>query len=334
MIRILCRTAQNTAMLELLPEQLAEALKNKHNLLWVDLNGGNEPDNAVHQSLLIDTFGFHPLAVDDALIETHLPKIDDWDAYIYLVLYAVDFDRASLAVDNHEVDVFVGSNYVVTHHTEPIAAIERLRTAYQRDAHRLQRGSDYLLFDLTDTIVADFMPCLDALDDTANDLEDEVFNNPSRETLSRIFSLKRAAVQLRRILSPQREVLNRLARDEYRVIDARERIYCRGVYDHLVRLHDINEGLRDLISGALDIYLSAVSNRLNEVMRILTLVTVLMLPLTFLTGFFGMNFFGGTYELPSPFEGKLLFAVALTAMIVTPIVLYGLLKQYMRRKKL
>jgi magnesium transporter len=331
MIRILCRAAQGAAMTELAPDQLASALKVKRNLIWVDLNGD---DTSTYQPLLTDTFGFHPLAVEDALVETHLPKIDDWDDYIYLVLYGVDFDQAKLEVDSHEVDVFVGSNYLVTHHTEPVNAIERLRSIYQRDAHRLQRGTDYLLFELADTIVADFMPCLDALDETANDLEDEVFNNPTRETLPRIFTLKRSAIQLRRILSPQREVLNRLARDEYRVIDAKERIYFRGVYDHMVRLHDINEGVRDLIGGALDIYLSAASNRLNEVMRVLTLVTVLGLPLTFLTGFFGMNFFGSTYEIPSPFGGGPLFLIAVAAMIIMPLMLYRMLKEYVRRRKL
>lgn len=331
MIRILCRTAQNNAMTELPREQLLDALKVKRNLIWVDLSG---EDSATYQPLLIDTFGFHPLAVEDALVETHLPKIDDWDEYIYLVLYAVDFDKAQLGVDSHEVDVFVGPNYVVTHHTEHINAIEHLRTSCQRDARRLQRGADYLLFEVADAIVADFLPCLDALDDAANELEDEVFNNPTQDTLVRIFTLKRAAIRLRRILSPQREVLNRLARDEYRPIDAKERIYFRGVYDHMVRLNDINESLRDLISGALDIYLSAVSNRLNEVMRILTTVTVLGLPLTFLTGFFGMNFFGGTYEIPAPLEERLLFLMAMGAMIITPLVVYVMLKRYIRRKKL
>jgi magnesium transporter len=301
MIRILGRTAQGAAMTELPPDQLASALKVKRNLIWVDLSGEATEE---YQPLLTETFGFHPLAVEDALVETHLPKIDDWDEYIYLVLYGVDFDRGQLEVDSHEVDIFLGSNYLVTHHTEPVNAIERLRSIYQRDARRLQRGADFLLFELADAIVADFMPCLDELDDTANEMEDEVFSNPTRDTLPRIFTLKRSAIQLRRILSPQREVLNRLARDEYRVVDARERIYFRGVYDHLVRLHDINEGVRDLIGGALDIYLSATSNRLNEVMRVLTLVTVLGLPLTFLTGFFGMNFFGGTYEIPAPLGGS------------------------------
>ena len=331
MIRILCRSTQGAAMIELEPAQLANALKVKRKLIWVDLNGEGAED---YQPLLTETFGFHPLAVEDALIETHLPKIDDWDEYLYLVLYAVDFERVQLEVDSHEVDIFLGPNYLVTHHTEHVNAIERLRSIYLRDARRLQRGADYLLFELADTIVADFMPCLDALDEVANDLEDEVFSEPTKGTLPRIFMLKRAAIQLRRILSPQREVLNRLARDEYRVVDARERVYFRGVYDHLVRLHDINEGLRDLIGGALDIYLSAVSNRLNEVMRILTMVTVLGLPLTFFTGFFGMNFFGSTYEVPAPLEARLLFLSAMLLMIITPLVLYLLLKQYVRRKRL
>jgi magnesium transporter len=331
MIRILCHAAPSDAMTELPLEQLPNALAVKRNLIWVDLSG---EDNAAYQPLLIGTFRFHPLAVEDALVETHLPKVDDWDEYVYLVLYGVDFDQAKLEVDSHEVDVFLGPNYLVTHHTEQVNAIERLRSICQRDARRLQRGADYLLFELADAIVADYMPCLDALDETANDLEDEVFNNPQKETLPRIFTLKRAAIQLRRILSPQREVLNRLARDEYRVVDAKERVYFRGVYDHLVRLHDINEGLRDLIGGALDIYLSAVSNRLNEVMRILTMVTVLGLPLTFLTGFFGMNFFGATYEIPAPFGGNLLFLIAMLTMIILPIVLYTILKHYVQRRKL
>src|SRR5512139_3467091 len=112
MIRILCRTTQNNAMTELSPVQLSDALKVKRNLIWVDLSG---EDSATYQPLLIDTFGFHPLAVEDALVETHLPKIDDWDEYVYLVLYGVDFDRAQLEVDSHEVDVFLGPNYLVTH---------------------------------------------------------------------------------------------------------------------------------------------------------------------------------------------------------------------------
>ena len=220
-----------------------------------------------------------------------------------MVLHAVDFDPNLLDVDTHEVDFFVGKNYLVTHHVEPVRAIERMSRACQRDERHLLRGPDYLMYEIADNLVSDFLPCVDALDEEIDRVEEEVFDRPTTGTLSRLFTLKRAVIHLRRILSPQREVMNRLARDDYDPIEEKERVYFRGAYDQLVRLYDINESLRDLVSGSLDMYLSVVSNRLNEIMKVLTIVTVLGLPLTFLTGFFGMNFFGATYEVPAPFAG-------------------------------
>jgi magnesium transporter len=325
MIKILYRPAQNGLMIDLPVERLAEVVRDRHNLIWVDLDG---EDPNLYRPILADTFGFHALAIDDALIESHVPKIDDWSDYIYLVLHAVDFDLNALDVDTHEVDFFLGSNYLVTHHTDPVRAIDRTWAACQRDTRHLIRGADYLLFELTDVLVSDFMPCIDSLDEAVDRVEDEVFakNSPS-STLNTIFTLKRAAVHLRRILSPQREVLNRMARDDYKVIDQKERVYFRGVYDHLVRLVDINESLRDLIGGVLDTYLSAASNRLNEVMKILTVVTLLFMPLTFLTGFLGMNFFGPTYEVTAPTNGVVLLVLAVASMIITPLMLWYWLKR-------
>lgn len=319
MIHILHRPATGGLMVDLPPDKLAAALSDSQCQLWVDLDG---EDPGAYQPLLSGVFHFHPLAIEDALVESHSPKIDDWGEYAYVVLHAVDFDTTLLDVDTHEVDCFIGSNYLVTHHTEPVRAIERLRQTCRRDNRRLQRGVDFLFYDLVDTLVADFMPCVDALDEEIDRVEDEIFDRPTSGTLNRLFALKRAVIHLRRILSPQREVLNRLARDDYAPIDDAERVYFRGVYDQLVRLYDINESLRDLVSGTLDTYLSVVSNRLNEVMKVLTIVTVLGMPLTILTGFFGMNFFGGTYELPAPFNGTLLFIVAIGLMISLPLLIY------------
>jgi magnesium transporter len=324
MINILHRPAQGSVMTELPLDRLAAALSDPGSLIWVDLDG-EDPDR--YQPILADIFQFHPLAVDDALVESHFPKIDDWGDYLYLVLHAVDFDGELMDLDTHEVDIFLGPNYLVTHHIESIRAIERVRKACQRDERHLIRGSDYLLYELADGLVSDFMPCIDDLDEEIDRVEDEVFDRPSSATLSSIFALKRATVHLRRMLSPQREVLNRLARDDYRPIDDQEQVYFRGVYDQMVRLVDINESLRDLISGTLDTYLSVVSNRLNEVMKVLTVVTVLFMPLTFLTGFFGMNFFGGTYEVPSPARGMLLLIAAIVSMIVTPLLMWYWLKR-------
>ena len=324
MIHILYRTPTGGSMTELPLDQLTTALQDKRCLIWVDLDG---EDPSTYQPLLADTFGFHALAIEDALIESHYPKVDDWDTYIYAVLHAVDFDPNILDVDTHEVDFFLGPNYLVTHHVEPVRAIERLHKARQRDDRRLARGADYLMYELTDGIVSDFMPCVDALDEEIDRLEDEVFDRPTSATLSRLFTLKRAVIHLRRILSPQREVLNRLARDDYDPIDDEERKYFRGIYDHLVRLYDINESLRDLVSGVLDSYLSVVSNRLNEIMKALTIVTLLFMPLTFLTGFFGMNFFGATYEVPSPTNGGIVLVLAIVSMIGMPVMMWYWLKR-------
>jgi len=324
MIHILFRPATGGLMVDLQPDQLFAALREKDALIWVDLDGDDTGD---YQPLLGDVFQFHALAIEDALVDSHGPKLDDWTEYAYIVLHAVDFDTNLLDVDTHEVDFFLGPNYLVTHHTEPVRAIERVRRACQRDERHLTRGPDYLLYEIADGIVSDFMPCVDALDEEIDRVEDEIFDRPTSGVLNRLFTLKRAVIHLRRILSPQREVLNRLARDDYQVIDDKERVYFRGAYDQLVRLYDINESLRDLVSGTLDTYLSVVSNRLNEIMKVLTIVTVMGLPLTFFTGFFGMNFFGATYEVPAPMHGVVLFIIALTLMIGAPLVMWYVFKR-------
>ncbi|HJR81225.1 MAG TPA: magnesium transporter CorA family protein, partial [Anaerolineales bacterium] len=140
-------------------------------------------------------------------------------------------------------------------------------------------------------------------------------------TLEQLFALKRVLLAMRRILLPQREVLNKLARDDYRVIDPRDRVFFRDVYDHLVRLHDINESLRDLVGGALDTYLSVVNNRMNEIMKTLTIITVLFMPLTFLTGYFGMNFFEPPGSLNN-WTTPPVFYVVLAINILLPIGMY------------
>jgi magnesium transporter len=173
-------------------------------------------------------------------------------------------------------------------------------------------GPDHLLYELLDLITADYLPAVDALDEVIDRIEDEVFARPAQSTLNKIFSLKRAILHLRRIIGPQREVLNRLARDEYPFIDAKDRVYFRDVYDHLVRLVDLTESLRDLIGGTLDTYLSVVSNRTNEIMKTLTITSVLFLPISFLAGFFGMNF------LDIPFDRAGLLVVAVLSMVATP----------------
>jgi magnesium transporter len=313
MIRTLYRSGKGGFTIDVPATHWRVALRDMDGLLWVDF-GEEAPE--VLEPMLRDIFGFHALAIDDALREAHVPKIDNWGEYLYAVLHGVRFNPETLELTTREVDVFLGQHFLVTHHRWPVEAVDRLWDTCQSDQRRLERGADYLLYELLDLLTADYMPVIDTMDATIDHVEDEVFSNPSPHTLNTIFSLKRAALHLRRIIGPQREVLNRLARDTYSMIDAEDRIYFRDVYDHLVRLVDLNDSLRDLIGGALDTYLSVTSNRINEVMKILTVFTALFMPISFLAGFFGMNFVG------IPFGSNALLIGGVTLMATVPLGMY------------
>jgi magnesium transporter len=220
------------------------------------------------------------------------------------------------------MDAFVGKKYLVTHHSEPISALDGIWTSVGREPRRLDRGGDFLLYQIIDSVVADYMPLVDQLDEWIDDIESEILKKPTPYTLTRIMRQKRRLVALRRSLSMLREVLNRLARDEYEVIDAKDRIYFRDVYDHVVRLYEIVESMRDLVGGSLDTYMSVTSNRINEIMKTLTIVNVIFLPLAFLASFFGMNFFGEEFALHPAASGGWVFWIIFAMMIVLPPTMF------------
>jgi magnesium transporter len=312
MIHSFYHSSTGTVTIDIPPTDWPVALRDRKGMLWVDFHAA---PLAVVEPHLHDPFDFHALAIDDALHEVHVPKIDDWGDYLYAVVHGIMFDQKSLALTTRELDIFLGPNYLVTHHRQAIDAVERVWRNICKDQRRLAHGADYLLYLLLDALTADYMPAIDALDITLDNLEGTVFARPTPHTLSTIFAVKRAALHLRRIIGPQREVLNKLARDDYAVIDARDRVYFRDIYDHLVRLADMNDTLRDLTSGALDIYLSATSNQINEVMKVLTIISALFMPISFLVGFFGMNFTG------LPFDNPWLLTGAIGVILATPLLM-------------
>jgi magnesium transporter len=216
---------------------------------------------------------------------------------------------------------------VVTHHDNPLPSLDAVHANCQRDPRYLQEGADHLLYKIIDNVVADYMPIVERIDEAIDEIEDQVFDRPTPRTLERIFTIKRALLAMRRILLPQREVLNKLARDDYSVVDQKDRIFFRDIYDHLVRLHDVNESMRDLVSGAVDTYLSVVNNRMNEVMKTLTIITTIFMPISFLTGFFGMNFFEPVAGLVG-WTSNQAFTVALGIFILLPTGMF----LWMRRR--
>lgn len=301
------------------PEEFPKLTRNRQGLLWVDFVA-EEPEICLP---ILQNFGFHPLAIDDALQETHSPKLDDWGEYLYIALnYMIARENGDVwETEVDELDIFLGQNYIVTHHDHPISAIDETWAACDRDPRNVQGGADHLLYKITDYLVAGYMPIVEKIDQAIDQIEDQVFDRPSPRTLERLFALKRVLLAMRRILLPQREVLNKLARDDYKVIDPKDRIFFRDIYDHLVRLHDLNESLRDLVGGVLDTYLSVINNRMNEIMKTLTTITVLFMPLTFLTGYFGMNFFEPLGTLKS-WTTNPVFYLTLATIFIMPIGMY------------
>lgn len=341
MLRVLHRSADETVhewTSSAAFAHIPELINTPGALTWIDFADDSASDGARSinddatrrslETLLRDVLHFHPLAVEDILVEASTPRIDDWGDYLYVVLHAVRWDAQLQEVDTAELDVFLGRTYLITYHSEAIPAIDRLWKTLLRDVRHTRRGADYVLYEISNALASDYMPCMDAMDDALDRMEDEIFERSSRSTLTRIFKLKSAVLNLRRVLSPQREVMTRLARDEFDIIDDRERVYFRDVYDHLVRLVDINESLRDLVSGALETYLSVTANRTNDVMKTMTIFTMLFSPLAVVTGFFGMNFFADSIVVQSPFSPWLLFGAVLGAMILLPAVLI----LYIRRR--
>ncbi len=316
MIRSIFFQPSHPLKLNLEPASFPQNLRNHKNLLWVDFVG-EAPEVC---EPILKSFGFHPLAIEDALQQTHSPKIDDWSDYVYLVINYMHLngdENFGWETEIDELDIFLGPNYVVTHHDHPLPAVDTVFVNCQRDPRYLQDGADHLLYKIIDNVVADYMPIVERIDEVTDEIEDQVFDRPTPRTLERIFALKRTLLAMRRILLPQREVLNKLARDEYSVVDSKDRIFFRDIYDHLVRLHDLNETTRDLVSGALDTYLSVVNNRMNEVMKTLTVITTIFMPISFLTGFFGMNFFEPVAGLVG-WTGKQAFLLALIIFLILP----------------
>jgi len=326
MIRTLFYQPDQPLRTDLAPEEFQSVLQASEVLLWVDFS--EEPPEVCEPILL--SFKFHPLSIDDALQETHSPKIDDWGDYLYIVINYMHLngeteDDWDTEVD--ELDIFLGPNYIITHHDHTLPSLDATWVSCQRDLRHVQGGADHLLYRIIDNVVTEYMPIVERIDEAIDIIEDEVFDRPVPKTLERIFSLKRVLLAMRRILLPQREVLNKLARDDYRIIDQKDRIFFRDIYDHLVRLHDLNESLRDLVSGALDTYLSVVNNRMNEIMKTLTLITTLFMPITFVTGFFGMNFFEPVAQLFG-WTSRQAFLVTMGILALLPVGMY----MWMRRR--
>jgi magnesium transporter len=254
-------------------------------LLWVDMLG---PGEAERRGLL-DLFHFHELAVEDAMAEVHHPKIETYDSFLYLILHGIESAKRQKGIVTHDVDFFLGRNYLVTVHHAPSRSIEAELEVCARHQHVLAEGPGNLLHRIVDRMVDHYSPEVDRLEERIEALERAVFERPQKNPLRDILKLKAEVAMLRRVALPQRDAVSRLARREFAPISEALGYRFRDVYDHLVRLTDEAIFLQDRVTGLLDAHLANTSNRLNQVMKVLTVIATIFMPLTVLTGMYGMN---------------------------------------------
>jgi magnesium transporter len=252
---------------------------------WLDLTG----PSAEELDRLHEMFGFHPLALEDALHFGQRPKLDRFGEYVFMVFYGAHEQAEDEDLLLQEVQMFISGKYIVTLHRDPLPVLDAQR---ERLEGLVLHSEQFLLYRVFDALTDSFFPVLARMDDEIDDLEAAILAGPSDAQLQRLFAQKRMLVAMRKVVSPQRDLfarsIDQLA--ELPGLQLDERDYFRDVYDHLIRISDLIDSYRDLLTSSTDLYLSTVSNRQNEVMKQLAIVGTIFLPLSFITGFFGMNF--------------------------------------------
>jgi magnesium transporter len=266
--------------------QMMHALQDKDAVLWVDLEDPSEFES----DTLVEIFNFHPLAVEDCTSDLSQPKVDDYEEYLFLVMHAVSV-KSEGELATTELDVFLGKNYVVTFHKNPVKSAEQVRDSVQKKPEIFMgHGPDLLVHALLDHLVDNYTPVLDQYDQRIEQIEEEMFNSPSKDYLAMVLQIKRDIFQLRRIVAPQRDTVNYLTRNPTAFIKPKHMMYFRDVYDHLFRVYGTVEGFHELIPSILQVYFSHSSHNLNEVMKRMTVLATLTMPSIIIAGIYGMNF--------------------------------------------
>ena len=283
------RRGQEKVMEGFTADQLPELLQDREAVIRVDM----ESPTAADEQVLLDVFEFHPLTVEDCRENRHYPKIEEFPDYIYFIVHGVRADTSPDRFNTIELDGFLGSNYVITYHHDYFRSIANVKQLVRTSPIACQRGPAFLLHQILDQVVDYYSPVLDDFDTRIDELEEAIFSlkRPNNEILSQIMDLKRSVLRLRRISNKQMDILLRMSRGEFHALIPEDmRPFYRDVHDHIVRVTDLADSYRDLIGGSLEAYLSVVSNRMNEIMKVLTIFSAVMLPLTFIAGVYGMNF--------------------------------------------
>jgi len=278
---------------------------------WLDIESPDEHD----YKLLEDVFKFHPLTTEDIKHQNQRPKIDEYSGYNFAVIILAEWRGEDLVFREHHL--FIGSNYLVTVHLEPAPILTALHNRIHKSPELTKGEPGFLTYMVVDALVDSMFGVLETLDETVDLLEDAITEKASSDSLNKIYHLKHSVTELRRLLGAQRDMFQRLITHGIHLQQADMTLYYRDVYDHIVRQYETVDSLRDLLTSAMDVYLSTVSNRLNQTTKALTVIASVFLPLSFLTGFYGMNFTYLTQVLETPYWT---FAVGVGTMLISIVI--------------
>ena len=296
--------------------------RDKPGVTWINVDGVHQPEIV---KKLGDYFGIHPLALEDILNTDQRPKMDDFGNCIYIVLKMLNYDDERNEVVAEQISLILGQNFVISFQEKESDVFNRIKGRIRDEKSRIRKmRADYLAYALIDAIVDNYFVILEKFEEMIDLLEEGLVTSPTEEALQTIHILKREMVVLHKSVWPVRNVISGLEREESSLIQEPIRVYLRDVYDHTVRIIDTTEMLRDMVSGILDVYFSSVSNKMNEVMKVLTIIATIFIPLTFVASIYGMNF-----KYMPELEWAWAYPLILLALFVTGISLIF----YFRRKK-
>ncbi|HET7037407.1 MAG TPA: magnesium/cobalt transporter CorA [Thermomicrobiaceae bacterium] len=267
-------------------EDISTVISQPDSLLWIDLADPTDADF----KMLAQEFDFHPLALEDARKEGQRPKLDQYPTFLFIIFYAVQVISDARAFSTQELALFVGANYLVTIHRQPVPTLEDVATRWRQNAANLHgEGVAILLYSILDTIVDSYFPILDEVAERIDSMEEAIFNRAGKDALQTLFQHRKNLLALRRVIAPERDLTGMLVRRDLELLGPATAVYFQDVYDHVLRVTDALDTYRDLLSGALDAYLSVVSNNLNQVMRTLTAWSIILMSVTLIASIYGMN---------------------------------------------
>ena len=299
-------------------EQLSDHCGSENNTVWADVSDPTSKDF----DELAEEFGFHPLSIEDCRNAHQRPKVEEFKGYYFLVLYEAELVGKDDELELRELNIFLGPNYLVTVHSRPIRAIETARRLWEEWTDRAEHGAGLLAYLLIDAIVDDYMPLLDVLSDKMDDLEDQIFGDFQPEAIQEIFRIKKQLLFLRRTITPLRDVFNTMLRREQPIFPRETHVYFQDVFDHIIRVADTVDTLRDMLGSTMDAFLSIQGNRMNMVMKRLTSIATILMSVTLVAGIYGMNF-----KYMPELETRFGYVYALLSMIIIGLGLYFYLRK-------